>query len=292
MPPRVDPIGWGSRCWGIEFEFTRTCSKEGLVEAVRYALPDINDTGGLRVADWEHTHNNNREWVVKRDGSCGWEICTPKSKTVADMDRVCKVLDACRLVGGCVGPNTGVHIHFECRDMDASIMGRVVAYWVKSEGMLFWALPRKRRANRYCMHLSRAAEIKSRASYGPEDLVRMTGSSRYRALNLKPWLSDCGRIEVRVIEGLIDGEEVRNWTSYFLYWIGLAAASDFPRDLRWWGLDDFMNWMGWARRPDGPLGDLRDWWLRRFIRFASVRADKGGYRARAKWYLSQGKASE
>lgn len=283
-----------SRAFGMEFEFTRSCSQEALEEAIRYAIPGLGREG-VRIADWEHTPPDNVEWVVKRDGSCGWEISTPKSKGRDDLDRCCEVLDACRKVGAKVGPRTGVHLHYEVRDFNRDRLGTLIAYWVKMEGMLFFALPRKRRANPFCASLSRIGDLKPSYEYSSEDLIRIAGGGRYRALNIKPYLNDMARIEVRVIEGTLNPEVIRGWTLFFHHFVERCRESEHPADLRWFGLDEALVWLRWYGGggdsvqyvPSEEMAWLRDWWLGRIVKHSSVVAKRmpAAWRERAKQFL-------
>ncbi len=286
-------LGLENRPFGMEFEFTRSCTQEALVEAVRYAIPDLRDDY-IRVADWEHTPPNNREWVVKRDGSCGWEISTPKSQGRAMLQQCCDVLGACKKVGAKVGPRTGIHLHYQIRDFNMEGLGRIVAYWIKLEGMLFFSLPRKRRANSFCLSLSRAGDIKVDATYNYDDLIHIAGENRYRALNIKPYLNDeVKKIEIRIIEGTMDPQVVWNWTTFFFHFIQRVKDSPMPDDLKWFDLDEAMEWLHWYWKdgeetlyiPDREMADLRDWWLGRIRKYASIRAKPWVIKQRALEFL-------
>lgn len=282
-----------SRPFGMEFEFTRACGQDALAEAIRYALPDL-PRDGIRMADWEHTPANNPDWVVKRDGSCGWEISTPVSQGPGDLRRCCDVLEACKKVGAKVGPRTGIHLHYQIRDFTMESLGKLIAYWIKLEGMIFFSLPRKRRANSFCLSLSRTGDVKIDGHYSYDDLIHITGDHKYRALNIKPFLQgDIKKIEVRVIEGTMDPSILWNWTAFFFHFIQRVKESRMPNDLRWFGLDEAMEWLHWYGRegdttvyiPDQEMANLRDWWLRRIYRYASVRAKLGAYKERAKEFI-------
>jgi len=285
MPEQLT-IPWGNRTLGLEFEFTRSVSQEVLAGAVRYALPDISpDLIGIR--DWEH-NNDNREWLVKRDGSCGWEVITPRlDGTQQSLDDACAVLEACRKVGAQVSPRCGVHIHLGTQEISESRVGRIVAHWVRFEGMIFWSLPRKRRANQFCMSISRSGDFRPGRTYNSGDLIQACGSDRYRALNIRPWQEGHNRIEYRPIEATLDPTTVWNWAAFLMYFTERACHRDIPQDLRWLSLEESMQWLDWEDRsklhPD--LAQVRDWWLRRIIRYSSIRQKNHQCRQKAKEYL-------
>ncbi len=282
------------RSFGIEFEFTRQVSQEALREAILFALPGI-DSELVRIADYEHTPTDNADWVVKRDGSCGWEICTPRCETRTNLDQICSVLQSAKRVGAKVGPRCGTHIHYGTGDLNEKQLAQCIAYWVKMEGMLFFSLPRKRRSNPFCLSLSRSADIKVRSKYGPKELISLASANRYRALNIKPHLEGKHRMEVRVIEGTMDPTTIWGYTCFFLHFFHRCRHSELPQDLKWFSLDQSLEWLQWYQPKneesspgmtmDREMAKLRDWWLCRIAKNAGTREKAVEYKKRAKEFL-------
>lgn len=196
-------VPMGDRAFGIEMEFKRTVSQSALAEAVKVAVPN----GAVRIAGYEHTPNCNRDWVVKYDGSCGWEVVSPRSEGLVGLDDAVRVLDSCRSVGARVNGRCGVHIHYEVVDLSETGVGSLCGWWVCMEGFLGFALPRRRRGNPYCMMLSEVCGFRSGQQYGCRDIFNMVRGNRRRSLNVEPYCQGNGRVEVRVLEGMVKGSD-------------------------------------------------------------------------------------
>lgn len=269
-------IPWSARqSFGIEYEFTRLVSQQTLAAAVRHALPELPDRL-VEIRDWEHNQDN-EQWMVKRDGSCGWEVITPRMTCLPeDWDQASRVLDACREAGAQVSDRCGTHIHFGDQGFNEDRMARVLAQWIRMEGMIFWTLPRKRRANQFCLSLSRAADLRPGRQYRAQDLLSFAQGNRYRALNLCPWFEGKHRFEFRVIEATLSSKDVWNWSAFLLYFIHRAKSTEIPETLAWYDLEEALRWLGWYHPEDQQefseeLAGVRDWWLRRLIKYASIR---------------------
>ena len=83
----------------------------------------------VQINRWRvNASQNNNEWIVKTDASCGIEVCSPVSRGWHGLKRVCQVVDLfARDPRIEVGSNCAFHVHTEVKDLNEMQMER---YWL------------------------------------------------------------------------------------------------------------------------------------------------------------------
>lgn len=269
--------------FGYEFEFNRSVGQHCLKDAVISAYQGSGVDPLVRTTGWEHNHDN-EEWVIKTDSSCGWEISSPRLCGLDQCHLAARVLDYCEMMGARIDKNCGVHIHFSSSNRQNMDLVRLVRWWIKMEWVIFACIPRDRRTNPYSPSLTKYGRLLADHDYGNEDLLRLFGETRYLALNLRNHLSGKPKVEVRVIEGLLSGTELANYTQFFGQVIRQAWESGQPKDLTWFELKSAMEWVNWINVPEKgivnryapEIQEARLWLARRVVKNMSHKHKRAG----------------
>lgn len=249
------------RNFGIELEIEKTRTQQQIQETIQtVSKKPIQTTGG----SWAQS-NNNMFWHVKYDSTCGplgkgkdnggWEIASFVASGYKDLLEIEAVTNALRESGCKVNKNCGLHIHADASDFSRDQISALTAYWIKVEGWLSQAVPANRVNNKYCKLISKVKKLKFEDSYDPVKLwnvVKPTNFSIHEndqkkmALNLvgvaqKFHYDEAGTsfpmemrqtIELRMPEGTLDGNEVKNWVRLFLLFVETCKDKEMPSNLK------------------------------------------------------------
>lgn len=202
------------RAFGLEFEFVRGLGAPAGARlshfgaAVRAALaPWPEQVVNVRDA---YFHSNGRTWDVKLDGSCEYELATPRL-TRADWPKVVAVLKALKAAGADVDERCGFHVHHETRGMRTSHLRNLIRMWGAFDEPMHLSLPKSRRANRYAYRMDSATAEQIAALPARNIRREIRARERYVSLNLLGWWRH-GRVEVRSHHGTLDADKAGHWT--------------------------------------------------------------------------------
>lgn len=228
-----------SRRFGVELEVN---AFDGLDRPVTGLPEGIGYIGNLvaktcdqptYICDWGYNStNNNLTWVIKPDGSCGMEICSPVMKGLLGIEEMKKVV-------GALGKDTNVisdercsfHVHVEVADCNDVQLATILAYWIKSELVFVDSVPPSRKKNRYSQLIAVSDFLEHNSSFSPEKLICILGRTKYNTINT--YHMNKGRrktIEFRIMEGTacIDPLLAENWTKLILHFVDRAKLQDPP----------------------------------------------------------------
>lgn len=272
------------RTFGVELEFTRTTSRERLQETIS----SVGEAAVVR--DWGHSVDN-REWICKTDSSCGYEVASrvlgstrSVRKTLRDLVVLEKVVEALRDSGRHkVDTSCGLHVHIWIGDFNDRQIQSLLSYWIKLEYFLINLMPEARRRNRYCPMTS--SKFEPSVSYTKQQLISM-GTWQRGSLNLNRY-NEQKTIEIRLAEGSVDPNMVKNWTRFLLHFIERVKVVAPPEDVNWLTLEQSLNFLDFLNFPEEgkfrilspALTETRTWLLQRANTYASYR-DADSVRAR------------
>lgn len=273
------------RAYGVELELDYyPISKETIASRIREV--DLNHR--VTISNWT-TNNNNINWYVKEDSSCGWEVASYKCKGIADLLNIAKVAQAIKDHGGVINVRCGLHIHVEVKDFSPEQIATLVAYWMKIEPVIKEALPPHRLSNKYCQllreHYSQYANKSDLSSKEFWDTIRPDsyGDARRRvALNIVNYTraydyGDNSRktVELRLPEGTLSAYEVKNWVRFFVRFVSFCRKQNFPRNtVTATNLIDALQILGLHGREDSffllskGMRTTKEWFLYRIMQYS------------------------
>jgi hypothetical protein len=269
-----------TRRWGVELELNDMGGRpKGQMPKGTYYIANlvrkITDEQVL-VHKWGHDHHN-QAWVLKPDGSCGFEVCSPVSKGEHGIRRLTKVIDGIMGSEAQADNRCSVHIHVELSDLDIDQIASVVAWWVKCEAVFLDSVPPRRKKNRFCQFLGISNLFEHDVDYSSYNLIKKIGNCKYYTLN-SFHLSEGKRctMEFRILEerGVWDAEMTANWIRLVVHFVNCAAAKGMPSKYRrgdvWSGLlwldpHDVFEFLGFRKSLSPTMEGVRDWFLDRLL---------------------------
>ena len=275
------------RRFGVEIE-TNSLSRRDFIAVPldKDELPDgINYIGEIiskklkcpvYIYPWHHTNNNN-DWVLKPDRSCGLEICSPVDKGNYGINQIGKVVDLINndpLIS--VDRRCSFHVHVNLDDCNDADIAAILAWWVKCEAVFIDSLPQSRKSTKYCQCIGISdifyREFKDYAYMNSE-----LGQHKYYTINTYHMNRNRRRsIEFRIMgyEGCQDSEVAKNWIRLLIHFVEMAKQRSLPkswlnvgdpwRGLLWLDPKDVFKFLGFINYDLAPdMIIIRDWFLRR-----------------------------
>ena len=273
-----------SRRFGVEIELNTTSgivrdlgdgeSPEGAHDVARIAYRATRRP--VEIHSWHHTHNN-ESWIVKPDRSCGIEICSPVLKGWVGLESVMRVVEGLAAADWPADERCSFHVHVGVDDMSTPEMGGVVGCYIKCEPTFMEAMPRSRRANRYCQCIGTSDLIDHALMPSASTLIHRVSTTKYHSLNAYHMRKERRRtVEFRVGDNsmCLDPYAVKNWLRFLLHFVDVAKELGMPPRHRygnkWTGLAwlepiDVLKML----RLDGDLSpgmrQVRDWFVGRLL---------------------------
>lgn len=230
----------------------------------------------VEVRKWNHTHGNSI-WVVKPDGSCGLEVCSPVLRGLRGVAAVGRVVEA--LAGDemvTADERCSLHVHVGVPGVPWDRLGAILAWWVKCEACILEAMPAGRRRNRFCRQIGLTDAVSHKGGITPEGLVRLLGQNKYWTANSFHLIQgNRSTLEFRVMDGgaCLNAYDCRNWVMLVLHFVERALGRGWPEPYReddpfssflWLDPRGVLRFLGF----DGPvcpvLARVRDWLLGRW----------------------------
>jgi len=253
------------RKFGIELEFSDKSDRHFLYSVIRKTLPRDE----VLITNWQKNVNN-KEWICKTDSSCGYEVASPVFRKKTDLYRIEKTVDALKKQNAHVTRKCGIHVHIECRDINAYQLARVIKYWIKSEPIILCMFPKYRRTNQYCQPLIMKFDIDKR--YKPTELIKLCSRSKNNSLNVRGYKKR-GTLEFRMMEGLLRSNDIINWIVFCLQFYKSSYMAENPKDCAPFSVPEFWDFMN----MESLLGETHEiynsplWFLDRIKRNCPLR---------------------
>jgi hypothetical protein len=261
--------------FGVEFEVNKSVSRRKLASYIRKLFPRDK----IKIRSWE-TNVDNLEWICKTDASCGYEICSPVMSGFKDLDKIRKVSDFLKLKGVKVNSSCGLHIHIGSKDISTHQLGKILAYWLKSESIIFSAFPSRRTNNHFCKSVRKSSNIILSKNYAPRQLVGACFQHRNQSLNIRAY-SSRGAIEFRIMEGTLNSDDITNWIMFCSYFTDYVKNMKMPENLISFSLKEFWKELGLEgtvseefRVFSPELNSMRVWLLKRIRKFGRTESVK------------------
>lgn len=280
-----------SRRFGAEIEINSfngesRCPINELPEGIHYVGTIINKLKRAKVLLHKHGHDHNNDcWVIKPDGSCGMEVCSPVSKGNYGINNVCEVVETfannSRIKAD---QRCSLHVHVEISDLAEEYLLRIFQWWVKCEAVFMDAMPSYRKNNRYCQFIGSLALFSPNTKITPPELFHQLGETKYTSINsYHYWYKKRETIEFRIMDNTCckDAVALKNWLRLVIHFVEMAQKTpilDYQEGNYWSGwywLDpnDVFSFLGFNENLAPEMQEVRAWFLSRLI----LNGNKGKY---------------
>jgi len=277
-----------SRTFGAEFEILafdkrdfkkhplgRGDMPDGIYEVSDVVLSVVKKP--VEVKKW-HITNNNIEWVLKPDSSCGIEVCAPPVKGWNGLKSVCEVVEAFKNDKRIeVDNRCSFHLHVDCADLSDLEIGKILAYWIKCESVFLDSVPATRKRNKYCQQIGISNLFEHDKHYVAKELMGILGYTKYYSINTFHINRGNRRtIEFRIGEG--EGCKnpflIKNWIRLLVHFVEMAIRMPFPSSyqsgvpmsgLLWLDPKEVFGLLGFSGnyKLSKGLAETRNWFLAR-----------------------------
>lgn len=238
------------------------------------------------INSWHHTHNN-MCWIVKSDGSCGIEVCSPVLKGWRGQKKVLKVIELFQKSDLSAGKDCSFHVHINVGDLSLKQLSTVISYWIKCEHVFFDAFPEYRKNSRYCQFIGMKDDFKCNRTFNPEDIIPIVSDVKYYSLNAYHLQKGGGMrsgnkrrktIEFRIADNnfCVDPWEAKNWIRLMLHFVECTKDLSFPKryqkgnpwsSLLWLDPQDVFRVLRFDEKLSPGLEQVKDWFTNRLLRY-------------------------
>lgn len=250
------------------------------------------------IHKWGNDHHND-VWIVKPDGSCGMEICTPVLKGWNGIMRTCRVIDGFRKDPKITADTRcSLHVHVDVSDLSDAALASVISWWIKCEPVFMDSVPSRRKKSQYCQFLGQMDifEDVEDGLYPPEILFKRIGHCKYYTINTFHYVNKKRKtIEFRIMDNecCLDPWMAKNWIRLVLHFVECAVKRGLPLNYEpgnkwsgycWLDPDDvfgFLGFMPGQYELSPGLKQVRRWFIMRLNALAKdtglrgVMSDKG-----------------
>lgn len=263
---------------------------EGIYYVANLVKKTVDDN--VNIHKWGHDHNNDM-WIIKPDGSCGMEVCTPVLKGWNGIMRMCKVVDAFSQDSNIQSDERcSFHVHVDVSDLNQDQLATLISWWVKTEPVFLDSVPPSRKKNHYCQFLGQL-DIFEHIENGfvPSDvLLKKLGKCKYYTLNTFHHFNNKRKtIEFRIMDGgcCLDAYSAKNWVRLILHFIERTLEAGMPVEYevgnRWSGycwmdpidLFSFLGFMPDQKEISPGLKEVRQWFIEKLVKNSKNTGLKG-----------------
>ena len=290
-----------NRRFGVEFEVNRQITQQGLVEAVRAAIPKVQ----CHIEGW-HYDCNNAGWVVKTDSSCGdqgnkhldgggYEIVSCVGSGIEHLLNIERVAESLSKAGAITNNHCGFHCHVEINDLEAVNAATLLAYWCKIEPLMGNIVPKHRLRSKHCKFFTkhrtkfpavvaisdplRFWELMKLRTLGPEakrTTLTLVNYQRTKFPDGSFGAFNRPTVELRLPEGTVNPFDVKNWVRLFIHFVDTCSFKHFPCGIQAANFKESLEILG-LLTPDSDVSVLspglfetKIWLLNRLYTYAST----------------------
>lgn len=270
------------RRFGVEIEINsfdlRSKCLGNLPDGIYYVSSLVKNTvrDKVTVHKWGNDHYNDN-WILKPDGSCGIEICSPVMKGWRGLSEICKVVDALDKDESVQADSRcSFHIHVDVSDLSEEEIRSVISWWIKCEPIFMDLVPYDRKINQYCQYLGLNDKVNVHLmSY--QDLMQIVGTSKYFSMNAFHLFKEKRRtLEFRIMDSscCLNSWDAKNWVRLILFFVENCIKKGVPKKYKkgnpmtglcWIDPYDFFEFLNWNSKNNLSEGmkQVRRWVLNR-----------------------------
>jgi len=247
---------------------------EQVAKIIQSVTPELVTLNG-----WHYT-NNNSAWVIKPDGSCGMELCSPVLKGRYDLAKLTKIVQLLSEdLSITSDKRCSFHVHVNLEDMSREQIGNIMAWWIKCEPVFFDSLPGYRKCSRHTQLIGMSNIFQHDVYYYSHDIIDLLSDVKYYSINA--YHMRVGRrrsLEFRIAENsaCLDPIFVKNWIQLLLLFVEKTHRSMPPKikhpinsnmGLFWLDPNEVFQLLGFnsPNKLTEALKQVRSWFLKRLL---------------------------
>jgi len=287
MTKEVEFVRFNSyRNFGVEIEV----GNEVCPDKIAYSIIKSSHCKDVKVFDWNQSINNS-DWHVKGDASCGmgeeggWEIASYVGSGYLDALDISKTASFLKVKPGAkINRNCGLHVHVNVEDFSVTNMAILLAYWMKIENTLSFAVPAWRVDGVFCQSINKLQTHYKRSEYSPyyfwninrpRNLSAHDNFYKMFTLNLVNYesslqgLIDRKTVEFRMPEGTLNESDIINWIRLFVTFVDNCKKKlHMPSNTISVSLSETLNILGLSHKEkfyilSKGMFKTKSWLLRR-----------------------------
>ena len=202
----------------------------------------------IEINKWSYT-NNNHNWVLKPDSSCGIEICSPPFRGMHGYDEFYRVLSDFVLLKGIDSDSRcSMHVHVEIEDFSLNNLMFMVEKWINFELFFFMLTNTKRWLNQYCIPLGFNKNFDASKPINMIDMMEKLSDYKYYSINLFHYVKNRKKtVEFRCMgnEACVNPDDAGNWCKLLLCFVDRCKnQSQFnPIDIKYLNISDAIKFL-------------------------------------------------
>lgn len=219
-----------SRRIGVELEYnsfdkqSRSNDLNNLPNGIYYFGHKISERINqvVEINKWHQT-NNNSNWLIKPDSSCGLEVCSPPNQFRQCFPEIKKVVECLSSDKNIQADNRcSLHVHIEIGDFDEHHILNLVEKWIWFEHFFFFLTHPQRWLNRYCKPLGFFYGFDDKKILNSKRCLEILSENKYFAINFYHFQKGKRKtVEFRIMDAsaCMDPEDTINWCKLLLCFV-------------------------------------------------------------------------
>lgn len=215
------------RRFGVEIEYNsfdkldRSLGENDLPTGIYQFAKTIKENlkSNVDVAKWHYT-NDNKNWVIKPDSSCGLEVCTPVLQGVNGLNSLGSAIEALAANKKITADERcSFHVHVEISDYSTQDIIGLFRTWICNEIFFYLLTTPKRWLNCYCQPLGFSFPIEVVENMNLQEIFDLLGNYKYYAINFFHYKKGKRKtVEYRVVgnHACLDPVDAQMWCKLFL----------------------------------------------------------------------------
>lgn len=257
---------------------------------VAFLVKKLTDSN-VTIHKWSNDHYNNN-WIVKPDGSCGLEVCSPVLKGNAGIAEVCKVVEGFKQDSRIYSDDRcSFHLHVDVSDLNIHEVATILTWWIKCEMVFMDAMPNNRKLNHYCQVIGFANLLNNIEKDLVSDhvLIQYLGKCKYYSINAYHYnYHRRNTIEFRIMDHgcCLDEISAKNWIRLILHFIERSLCHGKPKNYEpnnsftsycWLDPKEVFDLLGFTGECElsEELIEVRSWFLQRLHDFCQSSKEQG-----------------
>lgn len=229
------------RRMGVELEYnsfdrlSRSYSDNNLPNGI-YAFGDMVVKAIQKNVDinkWQQT-NNNLNWIVKPDSSCGLEVCSPPNQPQVALPAIAKVITALTSNKSVTADRRcSLHVHIEIEDFTENDICFLVQSWINYEHLFYFLTKEDRWYNRYCKPLGYHYAFSDKVKLNSNRCLQILSDNKYFAINFYHYKKEKRKtVEFRIMGGdaCVDIDDCINWCKLILIFVERCKSESYDKN--------------------------------------------------------------
>lgn len=236
------------RRFGVEIELNTSDGNIKKIEKFKKQIPLGSDIvasiikksvdNHVKIQSWGY-NNNNTDWIVKPDSSCGIEVCTPVLKGWLGLEKLLRVVDSFNQNNLKADDRCSVHVHIDVSDLSYLSIASIMSWFIKCEHVFMDSFPSSRKLNRYCQMIGTTDMFHDDYKINPMDLIERVSGVKYYTINAYHLMKGGGindsnnrkrTIEFRLGDNsmCLNSFNLKNWIKLILHFVDITKDLPFP----------------------------------------------------------------